>query len=702
MSFLNPLFLIALIAAAIPLLIYLLNVRKPKKVRFSTLAFFDSLKQTALKRLKLKRLLLLAVRTLAILMLVLAAARPLFPGSFGSLMNDGEPKAIVVLIDNSPSMQQVDQNGPYFDQALEIADELIGMADSDDRILLDVTNGESLPFPFVSKSGASARLSDFSIVNKGNYLGDRIESAFRRLEEAPGPNKQIYIISDGQETQVSELVESSFSDQQESVNFIKVGSAEPANTGVESVDLESSVSEGKEDLSLRVNIRNYGVREARNQFLNLSIAGELISQQAIQLDAGQTEEYIFPITNSDDKSIAAEVFIEGDELPFDDRYYVTIQLPDSRSVAVISEQNGNQGFQSYLIPLLEVMGEEEGRFNISFYTLQNLDVDNLYDYDAVILDGLQSVPDYLSQTVLDVVQNGGGALMLPAADGDINSYNRMLGFGNAGRYSDVIGSYGSFDVIDRMAEPDDSHPIIDTIFEIDEEETVRLNVPELFYLYKIEEGSLSGSFPLLSTRSGQILLQEQNIGNGRIIFSAIGSDPGWSNFPIKPFYAPFFFRTVEYLARGEGAKINTHNLGERFETVIGQSFDYAEIEKEGEMFVPEIAQRFEGTVLSYDGKEWGPGFGKIVSDNWEQDFSVNQDAMESILNSLNRTEIENTLESVFENLSVIRADDNRESFYSDLESASFGKEIWFWFIISAIILLIAESIIARLYKVEII
>lgn len=702
MSFLNPLFLIALIAAAIPLLIYLLNVRKPKKVRFSTLAFFDSLKQTALKRLKLKRLLLLAVRMLAILMLVLAAARPLLPGSFGSLMNDGEPKAIVVLIDNSPSMQQVDQNGPYFDQALEIADELIGMADSDDNILLNVTNGESLPFPFVSKSGALTRLSDFSIKNKGNYLADRIENAFRRLEEAPEPNKQIYIISDGQETQLSELTESSYSDHQESVHFIRVGSAEPANTGVESVELESSVSEGKEDLSLRVNIRNYGVREARNQFLNLSIAGELISQQAIQLDAGQTEEYIFPITNSDDKSISAEVFIEGDELTFDDRYYVTIQLPDSRSVAVISEQNGNQGFQSYLIPLLEVMGEEEGRFNISFYTLQNLDADILYDYDAVILDGLQSVPDYLSQTVLDVVQNGGGAMMLPAADGDINSYNRMLGFGNAGRYTDVIGSYGSFDVIDRMAEPDDSHPIIDTIFEIDEDETVQLNVPELFYLYQIEEGSLSGSFPLLSTRSGQILLQEQNIGNGRMIFSAIGSDPGWSNFPIKPFFAPFFFRTVEYLARGEGAKINTHSLGERFETVIGQSFDYAEIEKEGETFVPEIAQSFEGTVLSYDGEEWGPGFGKIVSDSWEQDFSVNQNAMESILNSLNRTEIENNLESVFENLSVIRADENRESFYSDLESASFGKEIWFWFIISAIILLIAESIIARLYKVEII
>ncbi len=702
MSFLNPLFLIALAAAAIPLLIYLLNVRKPKKVRFSTLAFFDSLKQTALKRLKIKRLLLLTVRMLAILMLVFAAARPLLPGNFGGLMSDGAPKAMVILIDNSPSMQQVDLNGPYFDQALEAAEELIRMAGSDDRILLNVTNGESLPFPFVSSSGALARLSELSVENKGNFLAERIRSAFQRLAQAPEPNKQVYFITDGQETQLSGLSDAAFSENQEMIHFVVLGSAEPANTGIETVHLESSISDGEENLSLRVIVRNYGVREARNQFLNLAIEEELVSQQAIQLDGGQSNEYLFPVSNSVEGSISAEVFIEGDELTFDDHYYISIQLPDSRSVAVISDDSRSRAFQSYLIPMLEVMSEQEERFDISFYSLQNLDADILYDYDAVVLDALQSVPDYLSQTVIDIVQNGGGALLMPAANGDINSYNRMLGFGNAGRYTDLIGSYGSFDVIDRMAEPDDSHPIIDSIFEIGEGESVRLNVPELFYLYQIEEGSQSGSFPILSTRSGQTLFQEQSIGNGKMIYSAIGSDPGWSNFPIKPFFAPFFFRTVEYLARGEGAKMNNHVLGERFEKITGHTFDFAEIEKSGETFVPEITQRFEGTMVSYHGNEWEPGFGKIISDSWEQYFSVNQDAMESVLNSLNKSEVENILGSVFEQLSVVRVEDDRDTFFAELESASFGKEIWFWFIISAIILLIAESIIARFYKVEII
>ena len=112
MSFLNPFFLFALLTVAVPLLIYLLNIRKPKKVRFSTLAFFDSLKSTALKRIRIKRWLLLAIRCLAILALVLAASRPFLPPEYGWSSNN-QPKAIGILIDNSPTMNRVDRNGPY-------------------------------------------------------------------------------------------------------------------------------------------------------------------------------------------------------------------------------------------------------------------------------------------------------------------------------------------------------------------------------------------------------------------------------------------------------------------------------------------------------------------------------------------------------------------------------------------------------------
>ena len=46
MTFLNPLLLIGLVAAAIPIIIHLLNLRKLKIVEFSSLQFLKELQKT--------------------------------------------------------------------------------------------------------------------------------------------------------------------------------------------------------------------------------------------------------------------------------------------------------------------------------------------------------------------------------------------------------------------------------------------------------------------------------------------------------------------------------------------------------------------------------------------------------------------------------------------------------------------------------
>ena len=62
MTFLNPLVLFGRAAAAIPLIIYLFNVRRPKKVDFSSLVLIKALEKRTIKRVRLKQWLLLALR----------------------------------------------------------------------------------------------------------------------------------------------------------------------------------------------------------------------------------------------------------------------------------------------------------------------------------------------------------------------------------------------------------------------------------------------------------------------------------------------------------------------------------------------------------------------------------------------------------------------------------------------------------------
>src|SRR2546422_5698294 len=78
-TFLHPLALVGLAAAAIPALLHLLERRVPPEAEFPPLRYLSEAERQNARRLKLRHLLLLLLRTTLIVLLVLAAARPLFP-----------------------------------------------------------------------------------------------------------------------------------------------------------------------------------------------------------------------------------------------------------------------------------------------------------------------------------------------------------------------------------------------------------------------------------------------------------------------------------------------------------------------------------------------------------------------------------------------------------------------------------------------
>lgn len=699
MSFLNPFFLFALLTVAVPLLIYLLNVRKPKKVRFSTLAFFDSLKSTALKRIRIKRWLLLLIRSLTILALVLAASRPFLPPEYGWVSNN-QPKAIGIVIDNSPTMNRVDRNGPYIEQAKNAVREILSIAGNDDRFLMDVTNGASLNVPLISKRAALSRLDDISTINSGNYISERLRSVTERIQGADEPNKILYLITDGQESQFSEMKDEETVFENINIQILEVGNGDALNIGYENVNIESGGISQAGNVQLRAILKNAGKQPAANQFINVYQDDELITQQSFDLAAGSNMEFLFEIPVSDRDSVRVELLIEGDELSFDNRYYAAIELPEEKNLLVFNQQPETSDFQSYLLPMMEIASDESGRMNIEFANINNFQLSELSQYDAVILDGIRNIPDYFSESLIDHVQSGAGLLFMPAANGNVNSYNRLLNFSNSGRYSDVIGSYGSFDPVDRMAEPAEGHPIMEQMFEKPEDEEIRLNVPELFFYYEIETGNRSSGLSILQTRTGNPLLVESRVGNGKIIFSAIGSDPGWSNFPVKPFFAPLFYRTIDYLVQGKEATLQVHELGARFQAMLNTNAESVQLLKNSETILPEAQQTFQGVQVSYSGIEWEPGWLRLQTDSETKLYSVNQNAIESNLNSLTEEKITEKMGALFSNVSIVKVGSDHSGLENELELASFGREIWYWFVLIAIILLLLELLVSRYYKAE--
>src|SRR6056297_250180 len=100
MNFLNPFFLLGILAVAVPVIIHLINLRRPQRVQFSTLSFLNELKKSTIRKIRIKQYLLMTLRALAVLFLALALARPFLPPTLTGSSGSDTPKAVGIIIDN--------------------------------------------------------------------------------------------------------------------------------------------------------------------------------------------------------------------------------------------------------------------------------------------------------------------------------------------------------------------------------------------------------------------------------------------------------------------------------------------------------------------------------------------------------------------------------------------------------------------------
>src|SRR4051794_11634181 len=116
MTFAHPLLLWGCLGALIPLLVHLFDRRRPRPHPFGAIAFvLKSQKRTA-SRLRLKRLILYLLRTLILLGLPIALARPEWKQS-GTISTGSGPMATVIVLDASMSMRWRSGSQSLFDRA---------------------------------------------------------------------------------------------------------------------------------------------------------------------------------------------------------------------------------------------------------------------------------------------------------------------------------------------------------------------------------------------------------------------------------------------------------------------------------------------------------------------------------------------------------------------------------------------------------
>ena len=196
MTFLHPLALLGLAAAAVPALLHLLQRRIPPEVDFPAVRYLSEAERESARRLRLRHLLLLILRTALIVTIVMAAARPLVHLRAGA-GSAHEPTAVVVILDNSPSSAAVVDGGLVLDRLRVNAHATVGATTSADRAWLMLCDG-------VLRGGTrEALLATIDSTHAGWQrldLVDAVRRAARLVEGQPLPGREVEVLSDLQRT----------------------------------------------------------------------------------------------------------------------------------------------------------------------------------------------------------------------------------------------------------------------------------------------------------------------------------------------------------------------------------------------------------------------------------------------------------------------------------------------------------------------
>lgn len=679
MNFVYPAFLWASLAIAIPIAIHLFNFRRYKTVYFSSLRFLKQVETETKKSRRLKHLLVLAARCLAILALVFAFAKPVIPNK-GSSFKQGE-KAVSVYIDNSFSMQALGTDGSLLDKAKQTAQELVKQYSPADKFQL-LTND------FEGKHQ--------HLLNREEFLDQLKEvdysSAFRResevyarqrdfLNNQQGNNKQAFQIGDFQKTTLD--FANLKPDTAIATSLVLLQSNPVNNLYIDSIWFATPYRKLNQPEELTVRVVNGGSAPADNIPLKLYINSVQKAPTTVSVQPNQKTEVKLTYSIQQGGFQFGELQLTDAPVTYDDKFYFSYNIQNQLPILAINGNNPG-GYLNSLFgndPFTKLTTITEGQIDYSLFTKNNL----------IILNGLQSISSGLNTELKKFVDGGGSVLIFPALSIDAASYKLAL-------QNLKTSWYEGLDTVklkvNTFAAQD---PIYNDIFD---KAPNNIDLPVAYKHYKLSQ-ALSAEEPLMKLPNGQSFLARYKSGKGTVYLCASPLDGVSSNFPKHALFVPTLYKIAlfseamykPYYTAGVN---NTLDIGNA--TVSGDNtFKIVKTDKSIE-FIPTYRNTGYGTSVDVGPQLDKAGNYYLVSGNDTiAPLSLNYSPLEGNLAAANVTELETALnENNLSSFNIINlAKTNITNAFTKIAE---GFQLWRYFILAALLFLLAEVLLLRFMK----
>ncbi len=546
--------------AVIPLVIHLLNRRQQKRLRFPAVRFVLISQRRVARTYNLRNWLLLAVRTLAIIFLVLLMAHPLWETGAG-LSARGAPLATAIVVDNSLSMQVRDQGVP-FTEAKQAAGRILEALDEGDRAAVIATNpvGRRQPALKDPREAALKDLEPLTVTAGAADFTAALRTAYGLLGGSGG-QKALWVVTDLGLSGWDRLSLPAVGEYEPTVplKIVTVGSSEaaPSATITGLASRAAYVAPGL-DIGMAATFTSFTADPIPEVAARLTIDGKVRDekQAALSPDAESTVDFRFTLDRPGAHS--GHVSLHADGLSGNLRHYFTLHTRERLNVLLVDGDPQRALVASetfFLSRALNPGGDVANSVLLPEVILPGAvgQVDP-GAYQAVILANVAALPPAFVARLAAFVEGGGGLLLSLGDRVAPQDYNRALWNNASPLLPGPLGQRRRVP-LDRTVTVDGvdvAHPALEAFDDQRLLDSLRSATISSYF-----EVSPVGGRALMRLSDGSPLLIEKTLGKGRVLLLTSTADSAWNNLPLKTGYVPLVQSLVTNMAGGGSGSIDT-------------------------------------------------------------------------------------------------------------------------------------------------
>ena len=555
-SFLNPFFLWAGMAAVLPLVLHLMQRRRTVRIRFSTVRFLKIAQKRSASRVRMENFLLWLMRTLLILLLVLAFAGPVMRlEEFGPFIGSSR-RDVAIVWDASFSMSYDSGSARAWDEARDVAASIVRGLKKGDRVCMFMADDGVTPLVEQPSSDlelalAAVRAQEWRPTS--SQLMPSVMAACDALKDSGNREREVYIITDGQSLPWSDFRvrrdagpaargagatngpaaggAATWDGRKNEFPYAffvaLVGAAQPENLSPIRVEVEPKLVMAGRPGRVTAGLSTTG--PARNTTVSLVVDDRESDRRNVTVGAGGDEEVVFNLPLLGPGVHAARVETPADPVSSDDALHFLVRVRDQLPVLCV----GSEADVFFLARALNPGGRSSVR--LKRVAPDALSGERLADYTCVFLCNALPLP---AQAILDVerfVRGGGTLALFPGERANLGDYEPWACL--PARPKQVRDVAGGENWTLRLVKPGD--PLFSSM------KLPPGSVPTVAARRHLEWGPLEREAePVLSAGQSEPFLLRRQLGRGHVLFFAVTADRRWSDLPLSPFFLPIAHQIV--------------------------------------------------------------------------------------------------------------------------------------------------------------